>query len=275
MPTTQLAGRIDTALPVFNYEEVRDRMLARHTDVQIAENDILRARLSLRLAQLIPIPDVDLQVKGEKDYTAAPHLWTTSIQLTVPIPVYDRNQGNIIQAAALLRSAEEEPHKARDDLYARLADAYGRYDTSRVQIEFFRKNILPDQLRGYVGLFERYQIAPGRPPAIQLWVPDPTFQDVVNAQQQLVTIIQSYLTTRGATWTSVVDVANLMQTDDLFQLGEKLDVPPIPELAPLPCCHPCSPLRDPSLYGGNGPWPAATQAAPEPTKKADGPIAPK
>jgi hypothetical protein len=65
------------------------------------------------------------------------------------------------------------------------------------------------------------------------------------------------LTALGATWTSVVDVANLLQTDDLFQIGDKQELAPIPELIQLPCCHPCSPLRDPSLYGGNGPWPPA------------------
>jgi cobalt-zinc-cadmium efflux system outer membrane protein len=274
MPATQLAGRVDTALPVFHYEEIRDRILSRHTDVLTAQNDILRARLSLRLARITPIPDVDLQLKGEKDYTAAPHLWTTSIQLTMPVPVWDRNQGNIIQAEALLRSAEEEPHKARDDLYARLADAYGRYATNRDQIEFFRKNILPDSVRGYILLLNRYQIAPARPPAVLAAAPDPTIQDVINAQQNLVTVIQSYLTTLGATWTSVVDVANLMQTDDLFQMSEKHEVPPIPELGPLPCCHPCSPLRDPSLYGGNGPWPSATSEQPA-AKKPDGPVPPK
>jgi cobalt-zinc-cadmium efflux system outer membrane protein len=274
MPATQLAGRVDSPLPVFHYEEIRDRILARHTDVLTAQNDILRARLSLRLARITPIPDVDLQLKGEKDYTSPPHLWTTSIQLSMPVPVWDRNQGNIIQAEALLRSAEEEPHKARDDLYARLADAFGRYATNREQIDYFRKNILPDSVRGYKGLLDRYHAAPARPPAVAVGTPDPTIQDVINAQQNLVTLIQSYLSTLGATWTSVVDVANLLQTDDLFQMAEKQEVAPIPELVPLPCCHPCSPLRDPSLYGGNGPWPPATPEEPT-TKKPEGPIPPK
>ena len=257
MPATQLAGRADVALPLYQFEAVRDHILSRHTDVLTAQNDILRARVSLRLARITPIPDIDFQLKVQKDYTAPPHLTTSSIQMTVPIPVFDRNQGNIMQAEALLRSAEEEPHKARDDLYARLADAFGRYETNRVQIDYFRKNILPDQVRGYTGLLQRYQVEPARPPGVMVGSPPPTILDVINAQQNLVTIIQSYLTALGATWTSVVDVANLLQTDDLFQIGDKQELAPIPELHPLQCCHPCSPLREPSLYGGNGPWPSA------------------
>jgi cobalt-zinc-cadmium efflux system outer membrane protein len=269
MPATQLAGRADAALPLFHFEEVRDRILTRHTDVLTAQNDILRARINLRLARITPVPDIDFQLKVQKDYTAPPHLTTSSIQLSVPVPVFDRNQGNIIQAEAVLRSAEEEPHKARDDLYARLADAFGRYETNRVQIEYFRKNILPDQLRGYIGVFERYQVEPARPPGVLVGSPVPTILDVINAQQVLVTLIQSYLTALGATWTSVVDVANLLQTDDLFQITEKQEVAPIPELHRLPCCHPCSPLRDPSLYGGNGPWPPAEPKAPSSTAPPD------
>jgi cobalt-zinc-cadmium efflux system outer membrane protein len=267
LPPTQLAGRIDAPLPVFRYDEVRDRVLTRHTDVLTALNDILRARLNLRLARITPIPDADLQLKLEKDYTAAPHLLTSSIQMTVGVPIFDRNQGNIIQAEAVLSSAEQEPHKARDDLLARLADAFGRYETNRVQIEYFRDRILPDQVRGYKGLFDRYHVdslprAGGVLP-VPVTSPPPTFQDLVTAQQSLIMTIQTYLSTLGAMWTAVVDVANLLQTEDLFQVSERVDVPPIPELPPLPCCHPCSPLRDPALYGRDAPWPPA---APEEQK---------
>jgi cobalt-zinc-cadmium efflux system outer membrane protein len=264
LPPTQLADRVDAALPLFKYEDVRNEVLGRHTDVLAAQNAILRARINLRLARISPIPDVDVQLKFQRDYPGFTNLLTPSVQIAVPVPVFDRNQGNIIHAESQLRSAEEEPHKARDDLSARLADAFGRYETSRVQVEYFRKHVLPDQLRGYKGLFDRYQSEGASKQPVQVGSPTPTFQDLVTAQQNLVTIIQSYLTTLGATWTSVVDVASLLQTDDLFQIAEKQEVPPLPELAPLPCCHPCSPLRDPKLYGTHGPWqPAAAEEQPD------------
>jgi cobalt-zinc-cadmium efflux system outer membrane protein len=263
LPPTQLAGRVDTALPVFKFEEVRDLVLGRHAEVLAAQNAILRARINLRLARITSIPDVDVQLKFQRDYPGFTNLVTPSVQITVPVPVFDRNQGNILQAEAQLRSAEDGPHKVRDDLNARLADAFGRYETNRVQVEYFRKNVLPDQLRGYKGLFDRYQIDVESKQPVQLGSPVPRFQDLVTAQQNLVTIIQSYLTTLGATWTSVVEVANLLETEDLFQIAEKQEVPPLPELAPLPCCHPCSPPRDPRWFGGDGPWhPAAPEEQP-------------
>ena len=55
-----------------------------------------------------------------------------------------------------------------------------------------------------------------------------------------------------------MDVAALLQTEDLFQTGESHCPAPVPDLAalaPLPCCHPCSPLPDPALKGADGSWP--------------------
>src|SRR5262249_55723430 len=78
--------------------------------------------------------------------------------------------------------------------------------------------------------------------------------------------VTSYVATLGALWTAVVDVANLLQTGDLFQLAPPECVGPVPDLAellPLPCCHPCSPLPDPALKGGDGNWPPAAPGGEE------------
>jgi cobalt-zinc-cadmium efflux system outer membrane protein len=257
MPPTELAGRVDMALPVFDFESAKNQVLTRHTDVLTAMNDILRARLGLRQAQIARYPDFDVQLKLEKDYSAAPHLLTTSVQATMPLLLWDRNQGNILQAESQLASAEEEPHKARDDLYARLADAFGRYQANRESIEYYRQYILPDLVRSYRALYLRYQTdtvsrLQGLP--VPVVSDPPRFQDLVTAQQNLVQTIQTYVTALGTMWTAVVDVANLLQTPDLFQVTELQEVHPIPELRPLPCCHPCSPLREPGLYGADGGW---------------------
>ena len=64
----------------------------------------------------------------------------------------------------------------------------------------------------------------------------------MTAQQTLVTSVQSYLTILSQLWTSVVNVADVMQTDDLFQLAKPQMAPPLPEfenLPPLSCNHAC------------------------------------
>jgi cobalt-zinc-cadmium efflux system outer membrane protein len=240
-------------IPRFQYDAVLARVLNTHTDVQTAENSVQKSRYNLRLAQITPVPDVSLHVAVEKDFSVPPFLITNSIQMGVPVPVWDQNRGNIIQAQGNLLRAVEEAHRVRDDLTNRLAGAFEQYENNRVLLDYYRKQILPDQVRAYRGVYERHQ-----------WQPDQvSFGDVINAQQTLASTVNTYVTTLGAIWTSVVNVADLLQTNDLFQTGlaeATQCVAPIPDLEhlpALPCAHPCTPLPDPVLKGADVAWPIA------------------
>ncbi|MCI0458850.1 MAG: TolC family protein [Gemmataceae bacterium] len=223
MPPTELAGRVDSPLPLFDYDKVLAQILERHTDVLTAHNSLQRARYHLRLAQVTPIPDVDLRLMVQKDFTTPPFLMAHSVQVGIPFPVWDRNQGNIIQAQGQLLRASEEASRARNDLTARLAEAFQRYQDNLRLLDYYRLWILPDQVRAYRGVYERHQ----QEPEIV------SFGDVVTAQQTLAATITTYVTTLGEAWTAVVEVANVLQTTDLFQVDTGQPVAPVPE---LPLC---------------------------------------
>ena len=106
------------------------------------------------------------------------------------------------------------------------------YKNNLEALEYYRRYILPDQVRAYRGAYDRRQIDPNA-----------SFGDVVSAQQTLASNVTTYLQTLGQVWTSVTSVADLIQTDDLFEFARPEAVPPLPDLeqlAPLPCCHPCA-----------------------------------
>jgi cobalt-zinc-cadmium efflux system outer membrane protein len=257
MKPTLLAGRVDTPLPIYRHADVLAHVLTRHTDVLTARNAVLRAQTALRLAQVTPLPDPDVQVKLEKDYTVAPFLLTNSLQITIPVAIWDRNQGGIMLAEGQLIRAEEEDHRVRSDLTARLADAFGRYESNRYILEQFRTETLPYQIKAYRAMYDRWHRE--KPGALALSA-TPTFQDLFNNQVFMATNIGNYLSTLAATWAAVMDVADLLQTEDLFGVMETQEVCPVPSLnhlPPLPCHHPCSPLPDPALKGADGQWPAA------------------
>jgi outer membrane protein, heavy metal efflux system len=214
----------------------------------------------------------------QKDYTGTPFNVDPSVQVTIPLPVWDRNQGGIIQAQGNAVNASEESHRVRADLTTRLADAFERYNTNRVLLGYYRDQILPDLVRSYRGIYQRYQteMAPGAlpgavaPPAAV--TAPPQFADVVVGQQNLANAIVTYVQTLGLAWQAVVDVADLLQTDDIYRVGDQVFptecVAPLPDigpLPPLPCFHPCSPLPDPALKGANGDWPSP-EGAKEPKK---------
>jgi outer membrane protein, heavy metal efflux system len=207
-------------VPVFDYNEVLARVLAGHTDVLTVYNTIQKARFSLEFAKVTPVPDVALNVVVQKDYTAPPNKYVHSLQFSVPVPIFDQNQGNIKQAEGLLAQAQAGPDQTRNTLTSTLADAYNRYETARENVDISMQQVR-DQLRAYRSLYERYSRGPTGGVA---------FGDVVTAQQTLAGYIAAYVTALGLQWTAVNDVANLLQTEDLFQAGRKQEMEPVPDL---------------------------------------------
>jgi cobalt-zinc-cadmium efflux system outer membrane protein len=270
MPLTQLAGRVDVPIPVYEHPEALAHVLSQHTDLRTAENDHAQAQLRLKLAQITPVPDVSVRLLVQKDRTGPPFEVAPSVQVSVPVPIWDRNQGGIHQAQAQALQASEEAHRARADLTDRLAEAFERYQSNRALLGFYRDQILPDQVRYYRGVYARFMAEGGTAPAPGV-APPPGFLDLIVAQQNLAGTVGTYLTTLGALWQAVVDVADLLQTDDLFQLKagpvptqDVAAIPALEQLPGLPCCHPCAPL--PGLHHRvlDGTWPPADPAASAP-----------
>jgi cobalt-zinc-cadmium efflux system outer membrane protein len=224
MPPTELVGRVDMPVPVFEYNDVRARVLANHTDVRTAYFSIEKAKFNLELARITPVPDVDLNVLAQKDTTAPHNQIVHSLQVSVPVPIFDQNLGAIKQAEGLLMQANAGPDQARNNLTLSLADAFNRYKTGIENVDIAMQQTR-DQLRAYRALHARYfrggpQLGFG-------------FSDVVTAQQTLAGYIASYVAALGAQWLAVNDIANLLQTDDLFGVGPKKDMLPVPDLKQL------------------------------------------
>ena len=234
LPLSEVAGRIDSHIPYFDYDAVLAKVLTNHTDILTARNSIEKARYNLKRQQVTPISDVDVQFYVGKETSLPPFQWVAQGQVGITLPLWDRNKGNIINAEAGLIRAIEQPHLAELNLSNNLQNAYNTYRNSLTALEDYRRYILPDLVRAYRGVLERRDID-----IINL-----QFGDLVAAQQTLATSVTSYLTVLGQIWTSAVQVADFLQTDDMFELSNPQAVPVLPDLgkvAPWPCCHPDKP----------------------------------
>ncbi len=210
MPPAPLAGRVDVGVPFINYEEAKCRLLQVHASLLMARNTVVKAQYQLKLAKLTPsMPDVDVNTVIEHDFTTPPFNTVVSIQAGVPLPIFDNNRGNIIAAEAGLAHACCEYDRARNEVLGDLADTFARYQTNRESFAYYQDSILFDQVRAYRALYLRHQQDPD----------SVAFSDVVSAQQTLAGTIATYLQLLGDQWQAVIDLAGLLQVDDLFQLG--------------------------------------------------------
>jgi cobalt-zinc-cadmium efflux system outer membrane protein len=222
MAPRPLAGRLDGPIPRVEYDEVLAQTLRVSPDLMIAVNQVMKDQYNLKLARVTPIPNLTTNTVVQHDYTTPPFGTTVNLQLSVPIPVFDRNRGGILAADGTLNHDCQERDRIRNDLVNTLADAYNRYQSNHLLVDFYRSGILAQQIVVYRGTYRRHQEDPD---AVG-------FNDVVTAQQLIATNLQTYVQSLSDQWQAVIDLARLLQADDLYRIGPPMPVAEIPSLAP-------------------------------------------
>src|SRR5262245_11167945 len=209
LPVGRVAGFAAMGEPELAYDAIRERMLSGHTDLVSAANTVSKNRTNRTRARGQPIPYLAFKVVVQKDYTTPPFAACANVEIGVPIPIWDRNQGGIQQAESEIAKALEDIPRIKLDLLAKLADATERYQTNRQIVDTYLLHVLPDQVRAYRGIVQRSQNEPDRA----------SFGDIVTAQQQLNTFLITYLAALQAQWQAAVDLGALGQLDDLYEFG--------------------------------------------------------
>jgi outer membrane protein, heavy metal efflux system len=88
------------------------------------------------------IPNLDLEAGVL--YNNANRDTIADVQVSVPLPLFNRNQGNIRKAQAELTFARSEVRRAALELQQRLAEAFEQYENARFQVEKYASDILPN-----------------------------------------------------------------------------------------------------------------------------------
>lgn len=223
LPATAIDGRIDCSVPAIGFDEALARMTAVHTDLEIAENAVRKQQTLVELADRQVIPDVNVGFVLQRDYTFEPGTTTYNLTLGGDLPVLNRNQGNRIATRAEVVRASQQVQLTRNALTAELATAFGNYEANRQLAESFQADALRDQVRAYRGVYQRYLTDPS----------SVSFNDVIVAQQTVAQVLNQYLDILQSQWQSLVDIGELLQVDDLMELGPLSVVATVPDLGEI------------------------------------------
>ena len=88
-----------------------------------------------------------------------------------------------------------------------MADTFSRYETNAASFEYYRGGILADQVRAYRGMYQRATRS----------IPTPTSTTWSPRSRRSPRTISTYIQLLGDRWQAVIDLAGLLQVDDLFQ----------------------------------------------------------
>lgn len=141
LPLTVLTHAGSDIIPSLDMESEWQRVLAESPQLKSAESELDHGCAVLRQAQAQAKPNVTLQVVA--DYDRVTQSTTASTLIALPLPVYNRNQGNIDKAAADIRADQADIVRSQLVLRDQLADSFRRFKTSRVQAEKLKESILP------------------------------------------------------------------------------------------------------------------------------------
>ena len=142
-PPQPLAGDVDESRPEHDWESSRQRLLSMSPEIAAAMTDIERARWALERAYVEKTPNVTVQglvnwrdegIGGRPD---------GALTVGVPLPLWNRNQGGVIQAQGQVAAAERALDQLELSLENRLAPVFERYASALNQVNTYRSQLLP------------------------------------------------------------------------------------------------------------------------------------
>ena len=111
--------------------------------------DLLAAQNSTKLAHdthALDISNRALDVTGEVEYDRAGPLNALGFGISIPLPIHDRNQGNIAHSEVAIRQASELEAQARSTVLTDVVTAYAGFQTAEKVLGLFESGYL-DQAR--------------------------------------------------------------------------------------------------------------------------------
>lgn len=125
----------------FTWEGTYRRLLDSSPELQAAYFRAQRARFMIQRQEAQPTPNLLTQFAVAKDNSTGDTI--TSVQVGIPLPLFNRNQGNIDIARSEYHRAVRDSERLELSLRNRLAVVFRNYQKSRQQVERYSSNILP------------------------------------------------------------------------------------------------------------------------------------
>lgn len=128
-------------LPEFDLEQQWQRMLSESPLLRTSEAKVGIARSQLAVAEAAPIPNVTLQFVGSYDSLQRASKFNTLVAL--PVPIINRNQGGIYNAASEVHRAEREVERTQLVMRDLIVSSNRDYVLARNRVLRLRDEILP------------------------------------------------------------------------------------------------------------------------------------
>lgn len=201
LPQRPLQGEVTTELPLVEWEQSLARVQTESPEVAAAYAQVQRARWALQQACAEARPNFDVQVGVQYDDATQDPI--SMVQVSMPLPIFNRNQGGIREAQAEIAEANRNADRLQRELQQRLANVFERYQNARQQTQTYQKEILP-RAKETLGLVTTgYQAG------------EVQYLTMLTAQRTYFETNLAYLTSLEQLWAAHVEIESLLLTGSL------------------------------------------------------------
>ncbi|MDY0745995.1 TolC family protein [Paucibacter sp. R3-3] len=141
------AVRGETAAPLRPALPELMAQLESSPQLRVGRLEAERRRALIEVERSKAQPDLTLSLGGKRD--AAAGRSQAVIGFSIPLPLFDRNQGAILEASRRAAKADDELQAARLSLLAELQEASGRLSLARASLRTLEDAVLPAALEAY------------------------------------------------------------------------------------------------------------------------------
>jgi cobalt-zinc-cadmium efflux system outer membrane protein len=133
-----VAGDFDYTPFKFNLQDLQLKALQLRPDYRAAQQSITAAQSGYKLAKADGVQD--LTVQG--NYTHVSGINTASFFLSIPIPVHNRNQGEIARTNSVIDQMQEQDKAADEQVMTDVNDAYQNLLANDVVVALYKSGYL-------------------------------------------------------------------------------------------------------------------------------------
>jgi len=205
MSSVPLAGTLDD-VPALDENAALREILRASPELLIVQAGVERGRAAVSAARAARIPD--LEVRGGLRYNREllelglkPVGWEGFADVGIQLPIFNRNQGNIVAAVGELSSAEQEIRRLELSLRARFGEAFAQYASARQIAESYKRDLLPRAEEAHQLYLARF----GEMTA--------AYPQVLIARRSLLRLNEQYVSALESVWEAVVPIQGFLLGD--------------------------------------------------------------
>ncbi len=161
-----------------------------------AKIEVERRKAMAEVERSRRIPDVTVTLGAKRDEQMGRN--QAVIGLSIPIPVFDRNQGNVLESLRRTDKARDELVATEVNLNMELGQAHGRLNMSRVEAELIKTEILPGAQSNYDATTKGFELGKF------------SFLEVLDAQRTFFQAKAQYLRSLAETYRAATDIDRLL-----------------------------------------------------------------